>query len=498
MNKTPTTNERVIDPSQLPKDSALSTAIRLTSRYFYVAYSKLMSLRWEWTDVTPFGATDGERLLLNPKGIAALEKQDKGVNLIAFLLVHEALHALLGHSWRLRKLPNHQKANIAADYVINFLIKQQNKKIGRDIFLLIDGCLINDQLDPSWSAEKLYRQLPDDEQQQPQPDPQQCNSDDSEDSDEEDDTPCDLNPESGDDSDDSDSGSTDQDDQSSDGDDESDDSEGSSPSDSEGDQDGDDSDGSGGANDPTDANGDVDFSKFPGTGASDLMEPELDGRTEDEFVEQQETINERVMIADQIDRQQMSDTGSVGVRISQQRQEFSGIDWYNRLSEWLMKRSRNGWNSPMNVSEYITTGLISAGRRGKRCGDIVFVLDSSGSIGEATYSRFLDAGRQCLDELEPENIHILSVSHMVCDAVTLQAGDTVPDSLKGGGGTRFQPAFDWVQDNVDDPDVLVYLTDGYAGDRLTIQPVDYPVLWLSTGCCIGDYPFGEVMEIINA
>ena len=152
----------------------------------------------------------------------------------------------------------------------------------------------------------------------------------------------------------------------------------------------------------------------------------------------------------------------------------------------------------MNVSEYITTGLIAAGRRGKRCGDIVFVLDSSGSIGEATYSRFLDAGRQCLDELEPENIHILSVSHMVCDAVTLQAGDTVPDSLKGGGGTRFQPAFNWVQDNVDDPDVLVYLTDGYAGDRLTIQPVDYPVLWLSTGCCIGDYPFGEVMEIINA
>ena len=500
MNKTTTEpSSKIIDPSQLPKDSALALATRLTSRYFYVAYSKLMSLRWEWTNITPFGATDGERLLLNPKGIAKLEEHEKGVNLIAFLLVHEALHALLGHSWRLAKLSDHQKANIAADYVINMLIKQQNQKLGKDIFLLIDGCLIDDKLDPSWSAEKLYRQL-NSKPPEPEPEPEPQDGDDS-DEDDSGDLNDDSDTDSGDDdsSDGDDTADGDDDASSSSGDntDDSEDGDGSSSGGDTDDGDGDD-EGAGGAGAPTDANGDVDFSKFPGTGAPDLVEPDLDGRSEDEFVEQQEEINERVMIGDQIDRQQQGDSGGVGKRLSQQRQEFSGINWFERLAEWLMKRSKNGWNSPLNVSEFTVTGLVAAGRRGKRCGDMVFVFDTSGSIGQETYERFLAAARQCMEELEPENMHLLSVSHLVCDSYSLQAGDVVPESMKGGGGTAFKPAFDWVERNVDNPDVLVYLTDGWATDRTTLTPVDYPVLWLSTSVDASGFPFGEVMEIINA
>ena len=102
-----------IDPTQFSNDHPLSVAIRTTSRYWFLTHSKLMSMKWQWSDAVPYGATDGSTLLLNRVGIDKLSRQPNGAGLIAFLLVHEALHALLGHGWRLAKLSNHNTAIIA-------------------------------------------------------------------------------------------------------------------------------------------------------------------------------------------------------------------------------------------------------------------------------------------------------------------------------------------------------------------------------------------------
>jgi predicted metal-dependent peptidase len=181
--------------------------------------------------------------------------------------------------------------------------------------------------------------------------------------------------------------------------------------------------------------------------------------------------------------------------VKSQRTNTSGLSWTDLLREWLTKRSRNGWDSPFNAPIFQSTGLVCAGRRTRNAGDIVLVLDTSGSIGQATYDRFLQEAQAVLDELKPERMHLLSVSHEVADAVTLEAGDTVPTKLKGGGGTLFRPAFDWVRENVYDPDVMVYLTDGDSSDLPTITDVDYPLLWLSTYTQPKHYKCGEVIMI---
>jgi predicted metal-dependent peptidase len=89
------------------------------------------------------------------------------------------------------------------------------------------------------------------------------------------------------------------------------------------------------------------------------------------------------------------------------------------------------------------------------------------------------------------------VSHVVADAVSLEAGDIVPASLKGGGGTRFKPAFEWVAEHAQDVDVMVYLTDGYSNDLSEITYVDFPLLWLSTGAPTNAFKAGEVIEITD-
>lgn len=246
--------------------------------------------------------------------------------------------------------------------------------------------------------------------------------------------------------------------------------------------------------------GDVDepeLKGFPGTqGACDTLAPELGDDDEDmnEVIRRMEEDNDRILIADEIDRRTSGTTGHTGARIGEHRKHTAKLDWCLLLREWLTKHSRRGWDSPFNPAIHSSTGLVCAGRRTRSAGDIVLVLDTSGSVGAMTYSKFLAQAQSILDDLKPDRLILLSVSHTVCDTVILEPGDMVPDKLKGGGGTAFQPAFDWVEAYDIDPDVMVYLTDGMSHDRNSLRPVDYPLLWISTYVPTKDYPIGDVIE----
>lgn len=453
-----------IDPTQFDTNHPLSIAMRTTSRYWFLAHSKLMSMSWQWSDAVPYGATDGATLLLNRDGLNKLASKPNGAGLIAFLLVHEALHALLGHGWRLAKLPDHNTANIAADYVINAMIANRNREIGKEVFPLIDGVLLDEQLSGDNSVEQLYRAL---SKPQPQPQPQQQNDTDNSDQ-----------PQAPDDSD--------------------------QGGDQDSDQDSDQDDTASGADSGSDDNAKDDnqdsghdLSDFVGTGTPDTFEPQAeDGETQQEVIDRIEEANDSIFIADEIDRRQQGDNGTTASRLQGQRTS-SSLSWPDLLREWLTKKSRNGWDAPFNNPIYQTTGLVCAGRRTRNAGEVVLVIDSSGSIGQRTYDRFLSEAQAVLDDLKPDKLHLLSVSHVVADAVTLEVGDTVPSKLKGGGGTRFKPAFDWVAKHAYDVDVMVYLTDGYSNDLSDITNVDFPLLWLSTGERASKFRAGEVIEITD-
>jgi predicted metal-dependent peptidase len=450
--------------------------MRTTGRYWFLAHSKLMSMRWEWSDTVPYGATDGERLLLNRKGLNKLANKPNGAGLIAFLLVHEALHALLGHGWRLAKMSDMHTANVAADYIINAMIANRNREIGKEVFPLIEGVLLDEKLSGNNSTEQLYRILSKPQQNQepinpnPNPKPQQDN---------------DTNDNTSDDNNEEPTKEGDGGDQDSDQDSDQDDS--SSNSSGRGD---------GNTEDDNEDSG-HDLSDFVGTGTPDTFEPQAQGdETQKEVIDRIEEANDTLFIADEIDRRQQGDKGVTANRLQAQRTS-SSLSWPDLLREWLTKRSRNGWDAPFNNPIYQTTGLICAGRRTRNAGEVVLVIDTSGSIGQRTYDRFLSEAQAVLDDLKPDKLHLLSVSHVVADAVSLDVGDTVPAKLKGGGGTRFKPAFDWVAKHTYDVDVMVYLTDGYSDDLKDITNVEFPLLWLSTGERADKFKAGEVIEITD-
>ena len=89
-----------------------------------------------------------------------------------------------------------------------------------------------------------------------------------------------------------------------------------------------------------------------------------------------------------------------------------------------------------------------------------------------------------------------SVTVIYCDAEVNHADTYEPEDLPikltphGGGGTAFEPVFDYIDEHNLDPEVVVYLTDGY-GDQNNFTS-KHNTVWLTTECT--EFDWGTVVE----
>lgn len=147
------------------------------------------------------------------------------------------------------------------------------------------------------------------------------------------------------------------------------------------------------------------------------------------------------------------------------------------------------WTPPNR--RYIASGLYlpSVERRG--LGEIVIVVDTSGSIGERELEQFAGEISAISEEAQPEAIHVVYCDAAVQSVQEFRAAEPVTLEAKGGGGTDFRPAFDWVAENNIAPACLIYLTD-LCCDSFPETPY-YPVLWATESRRTA--PFGETIRI---
>lgn len=133
------------------------------------------------------------------------------------------------------------------------------------------------------------------------------------------------------------------------------------------------------------------------------------------------------------------------------------------------------------------------------CGTIVIGWDTSGSTGKWQDAFFAEMAG-IVAELNPEELIVLRCDTKVHDADQLDKPeeldsfrDTVNDKgVGGGGGTKFEPVFKWIEDAGIVPDMLVYFTD-MLGSFPEGEP-NYPVIWADI---LGrkEAPFGQVVRI---
>jgi predicted metal-dependent peptidase len=167
------------------------------------------------------------------------------------------------------------------------------------------------------------------------------------------------------------------------------------------------------------------------------------------------------------------------------------LPWRMLLARYMTASSRDDY-SYMRPSRREGDALLPTLRSSQI--DVVVALDTSGSIRESEMREFVSE----IDAIKGQ-VRARILLH-ACDAALCQGGPwlyepwedfALPADLRGGGGTRFTPVFEWVATECRTPDLLVYFTD--AQGEFPKQEPGYPVIWLVKGR--GAVPWGQRIQL---
>lgn len=409
--------------------------------------------------------TNGSVIAYSPKFVDTLK-----VSEVAWVLVHEIMHNILLHFSRIK--PNAKMWNYATDYAINLLIANISDK-----FKMPKGGLYDEKY-KGLSAEVIYNMLAKDQSQMPQNFQSPGDVIDEE---------VEFDPEDvvqhgqgGDDEDDEDgqgSGSG-----SGQGDEDGKEGEGSGSDGDEGDEDGKEGEGK-------DKVGKQDKKGKDGKGADDKKgkKPIVVKKATDTFIQS----------AVQAGLSKAPDA----IRRYYESMFEAQIDWKKELKKYI-KDCIDGIKYKLPYRRFAHTGTYLSGpiRKAEKLDSIVIIIDTSGSITDALLKTFMSEVAGVLAAYPVEKMYILSADDKVRTVNTLKnprllAGTKIdkPVDIKGGGGTDFEPAFQWIDKELKGaPNVVIYLTD-LEGHFPSKPKYEKKVVW----CTIIDHPipFGKKINI---
>ena len=170
------------------------------------------------------------------------------------------------------------------------------------------------------------------------------------------------------------------------------------------------------------------------------------------------------------------------------------LPWQELLARFIHNVSKNDFNwARPNKGLLQNFGIYMPTLHSDACGTLAVILDTSGSIGQKELTEFGAELNGILDLVRPEKVHVI-----YCDAAVNHVEEFTPDmypvmfEARGGGGTDFRPAFEYIDENISDVQCAIYLTDMY-GTFPDNEPA-YPTMWVSNSR-VDEAPFGQVIQL---
>ncbi|MGD2112848.1 MAG: VWA-like domain-containing protein [Gammaproteobacteria bacterium] len=167
------------------------------------------------------------------------------------------------------------------------------------------------------------------------------------------------------------------------------------------------------------------------------------------------------------------------------------LPWRMLLARYMTAASRDDY-SYMRPSRREGAAIFPTLRNAQI--DVLVTLDTSGSIKPEEMREFVSE----IDAIKGQMRARIVLQ--ACDAALCREGPwiyepweefSLPENLRGGGGTSFRPVFDWASSEGCRPDLLVYFTD--AQGEFPSQEPDFPVIWLVKGR--GAVPWGQRIQL---
>ena len=167
------------------------------------------------------------------------------------------------------------------------------------------------------------------------------------------------------------------------------------------------------------------------------------------------------------------------------------VSWPELVRRWLREQCSDDWSWSKPNPYFDESGFILPSLDSERMGAIVFATDTSESINQEMLAKFQSEKQSALDELKPVKLVDICCDTRITKEAEYRPGDTIDKDAPGGGGTRFEPVFERLEEMQPPPKCVVYLTD-LQGTFPDVEP-SYPVLWV-TWDEDGTAPFGEVVK----
>lgn len=171
------------------------------------------------------------------------------------------------------------------------------------------------------------------------------------------------------------------------------------------------------------------------------------------------------------------------------------VDWKREMADFVRDAmsSRNDWSR--SARRHAWQSVIYPRKRPDELGKVVFVRDTSGSVNDRTVAVYTALITDAMGETGASGLVIDADSRIQAEYEVDQY-QPAPLTAKGGGGTKFRPVFDRVDELVASGEHVagvVYLTDMHSSDGWPES--DIPTLWLATSDVVA--PFGRTVRIEN-
>lgn len=171
--------------------------------------------------------------------------------------------------------------------------------------------------------------------------------------------------------------------------------------------------------------------------------------------------------------------------------------WQELLRGYFRSTARDGLSYSRFNRRYIAQDMYLPAQYSEAMDSLVVAVDTSGSVDTEALSAFSMELEEILREVNCTEIHMMACDTKVQGEVVTSYDQQLPADfeLKGGGGTRFVPVFEKVEETGINPDLLIYFTDMRCYQVGILKDPGYPVVWAKWGNDRRTPSIGDVIQI---
>lgn len=167
------------------------------------------------------------------------------------------------------------------------------------------------------------------------------------------------------------------------------------------------------------------------------------------------------------------------------------VDWRAVLRRFITETAKDDYSWMRPNRRFLQQGFYLPTLYSKTMGEVVVVIDTSGSIDQQTLNVFGSEIKAIVQGARPSKTHVIYCDCQINHVDEFEPNDDLVFAMHGGGGTAFLPVVEYLSKNNIRPVCLVYLTDGYG--QMNFDPPEYPFMWVITTEVVA--PWGETVPI---